>query len=395
MPRWTAEQDDWLRRIYPTTQPDDLVALHQAEFGFHRSHATLQSRAIKVLGIHKDESYSRMVGPDAAPEYTSEELEFVRLVYPEGDIHDTLDAFESRFGRRPSKQGMYVLAHRLGLRKKRWGADHDARAEKTMRWSKLDAEREWMIEHAGHPAKVQDVIDAFEEEFGVRLSRGQVSLFRAEYGLSRRVSHGGGRPRVPVGTERKCKGYTVVKVAEEAIVPQSKDNWKLKHVHVWEISHNRILPEGWMVLFADGDRENFDPDNLVAVEKRLIGPMNQAGLKWSSREELEACIALARLKVATNDRLHSMERTCQVCGRRFTEPEERRRNATRAQTCPECVAMGRKAKGTRNAGTGTCAVCGAEFTKTRGGQRRCPACIAEKPSWSAEQQLNLRRRMGA
>lgn len=393
--RWTPEQDAWLCGIYPTTHPDDMVALFRAEFGFHRSHQAIQSRALKVLRVGKADSYHKPCGPHGAPVYSDEEVEWVRANYAEGDIHDTLDAFEARFGRRPGKRGLYVLASRLGLKKRRWGADHDARAERRMRWSQMDDEREWMIANAGHPAKVRDVIEAFKERFGIELCRSQVSLFRAEYGLSKRASHGGGRKRVPVGTERVSKGYVLVKVADEATVPQSKDNWVPKHVHVWEVSNGRKLPEGHMVLFADGDRGNFDPGNLVAVERRLIGPMNQAGATWTNREELEACVALARLKVAVNDKEHGMERTCGVCGRKFTEPDERRRYGTRAQTCPECCANGHKAKGNRSCGKGRCAVCGREFEKYRGGQRRCPACIAEKPSWSAEQQIKLRRRMGA
>jgi len=392
--RWTPEQDVWLCGIYPTTCPDDLVALFRAEFGFYRTHQAIQSHAMKVLGLHKDASYAKRCGVLGALRYTDEEVEWVREAYPNGDVYDTLDAFEARFGRRPSKRGLYVLASRLGLKKEKWGAEHGARANTRMRWSQMDEEREWMIANAGHPAKVRDVIEGFKERFGIELCRSQVSLFRAEYGLSKRASHGGGRKRVPVGTERVSKGYVLVKVAEDATVPQSKDNWMPKQQHVWEQA-NGPLPEGHMVLFADGDRGNFDPDNLVAVERRLIGPMNQAGATWTNREELEACVALARLKVAVNDKEHGMERTCGVCGRRFTEPEERRRYGTRAQTCPECCAMGRKAKGNRSCGTGRCAVCGREFEKYRGGQRRCPACIAEKPSWSAEQQLNLRRRMGA
>lgn len=344
MTRWTPEQDEWCCRIYPTAHPDDLVALFAAEFGFERSHSAIQSHATKALGIHKDASYSRHCGGGFA--YTEEEIEWVREMYAEGDIFDTLDAFEARFGRRPAKGGMYILANRLGLRKRRWGADHEGRAEQTMRWSKMDDEREWMLAHAGHPAKIQDVIDGFMEEFGITLCRSQVSLFRAEYGLARRASHGGGRPRVPVGTERECKGYVLVKVAEEATVPQSKDNWRLKHVWIWEQA-NGPLPKGWMVLFADGNRRNFDPDNLVAVERRLIGVINGAGHTWTNREELEACVGLARLKVAVNDKQHAMERTCGVCGAKFVEPEDRRRWGSRAQTCPACCALGKKAPGKR------------------------------------------------
>lgn len=390
--RWTPEEDAWLTQAYPTGYPDDLVAEHIELFGFERSAGSIQAHAAKKLGLRKDPSYNRLCGPSNSVAYSDEEIEWVRQMYAEGDIHDTLDAFEAKFGRRPAKRGMYVLANRLGLKKKRWGAAHDGRAEQTMRWSQMPNEKAWMMEHAGHPAKLQEVIDGFYEAFGITLCRSQVSLFRAAYGLSRRRSHGGGRRRVPVGTERICKGYVLVKVAEEATVAQSKDNWKLKHVHIWEQANGRECPKDWMVLFADGNRSNFDPENLVAVERRLIGPMNQAGLTWHDRESLEACINTARLKTRVNDMEHAMERTCAVCGAKFTENEKQRTYGKRVQTCPACLALGKKARGNRNAGTCTCVVCGAKFTRTHKRQQRCPDCIAALPNHSIEAHL---RRKGA
>lgn len=296
--------------------------------------------------------------------------------YGHGDIHDTLDAFEERFGWRPSPGGLYQKAYKLGLEKRRRSGERGKTVERTIRWSdETCAEyREWMLANdRGH--SITAIVDAFEERFGIRLSRGQVSQFRARYGVGRRNS-AGGRKRVPVGTVRDTgKGYIVVKVAERATVPMSKDNWKLLHRVVWEEAHGRPVPEGMEIMHADRDYRNNDPANLVAVEKRLVGIINGQALEYWDAESLQVAVARAELIARLRHVESGGERMCGVCGCRFTpEGAEARRNHP-LQTCPACRAEGRKSSGPRDR-TATCVVCGAEFTTRHRRQKRCPECLA-------------------
>ena len=43
-------------------------------------------------------------------------------------------------------------------------------------------------------------------------------------------------------------------------------DWKAVHVLVWE-EHNGPLPDGHIVIFRDGNRENFEPENLMALTR--------------------------------------------------------------------------------------------------------------------------------
>lgn len=62
---------------------------------------------------------------------------------------------------------------------------------------------------------------------------------------------------MPVGAESLNKdGFVIVKVGPKC--------WKLKHYIVWESIHGPI-PAGHNVLFADGNKHNFDPENLILV----------------------------------------------------------------------------------------------------------------------------------
>lgn len=266
--------------------------------------------------------------------------------YARGTIDDTRDAFEAEFGWRPTRQTLYVNANRLGLHKDRKCTEHRKDpVQRVARWSAMPDESAWMAEH-DHGQRTDLLADAFEERFGWRLNRNQINAWRARTGTQpkgRRLY--GGRPRVPVGTERPSKdGYIVIKVADEATMAMSKDNWKLKHVHVWEQANGRPLPKGSCVYFADGNRENFDPENLVEVPRRLVGIMNGLGVEWHDAKTLRAVMAMAELRAKSHEVLMSAERTCAVCGARFVPTAKQRWTYTKPpKTCPDCLAKGTKA----------------------------------------------------
>jgi hypothetical protein len=271
------------------------------------------------------------------------DLEWLKEHYPRMTTIDTLlDDYEREFGWRPNRQGVYVKANRMGLHKDPVEGRAD-RAERTVCWSKEPEMEAWMMEH-DRGQRIDELQREFRERWGFGLSRGQINLFRASHGKTVRKGHGG-RHRVPVGSERPSKdGYLVIKVAEEATVPMSKDNWMLKHVHVYEQAHGGV-PDGCVVYFADGDRRNFDPSNLVAVPRRLVGILSNASMpRWHDAESLRACISIAEIKARQTEIMASAVRTCGVCGRPFAPDAAHARSGyTGIRTCPECLAKGRKA----------------------------------------------------
>jgi hypothetical protein len=76
----------------------------------------------------------------------------------------------------------------------------------------------------------------------------------------------------PVGAEATTKGgYVKVKTKQP-------DHWKKKHVLVWEKAAGRKVPRGCVVIFADGDKRNFEEGNLLLVSRGSLAVMNREGL---------------------------------------------------------------------------------------------------------------------
>lgn len=108
---------------------------------------------------------------------------------------------------------------------------------------------------------------------------------------------------VPVGAEVvDSYGYRKRKVRDDAPKGKAYQNWKFVHVIAWEKRHGP-LPDGYIVRFRDGDKENIDPDNLVAVSRAEHGVMN----KMFQTHDLppagfDVMLNLARLKIIENKR---------------------------------------------------------------------------------------------
>ena len=78
----------------------------------------------------------------------------------------------------------------------------------------------------------------------------------------------------PVGYERITKdGYVEVKIKMRPSHPSYNDNFKAKHHIVWEEAHGPI-PKGYVVMFADGNKRNFDLDNLILASRAEVAAIN-------------------------------------------------------------------------------------------------------------------------
>ena len=103
----------------------------------------------------------------------------------------------------------------------------------------------------------------------------------------------------PVGSERISKdGYIEVKVAEP-------NKWRLKQRVVYEEAKGKI-PEGCPIIFLDGNKRNFDIDNLKCITRSELLYLNCNGLN-NSNEITETGILMARLDRAKNKKKQELK----------------------------------------------------------------------------------------
>ena len=102
----------------------------------------------------------------------------------------------------------------------------------------------------------------------------------------------------PIGSERvTADGYLEIKVSD----PKT---WRGKHIVLWEDAFGPV-PDGHVVLFADGDKANVSLENLLLISRRELAVLNAHGLVSADANLTKAGIAVAdiRLKMAERKRM--------------------------------------------------------------------------------------------
>ena len=99
----------------------------------------------------------------------------------------------------------------------------------------------------------------------------------------------------PLGSERITKdGYCEIKVSDTG------RRWMSKHLVVYEKHHGKV-PRGSVVIFLDGDKRNFDIDNLHLVTRNQLAMLNKNSLIQKDAELTKTAINVVDLmkKIST------------------------------------------------------------------------------------------------
>lgn len=97
--------------------------------------------------------------------------------------------------------------------------------------------------------------------------------------------------RREIGSERVDKdGYILVKIQDGHL----NKNWVLKHRLIYEQIHGKI-PENHKIVFADCNKRNFDPDNLILVSYAEELIMNQRKLIGKDPDLTKTGVVIAKV----------------------------------------------------------------------------------------------------
>lgn len=91
-----------------------------------------------------------------------------------------------------------------------------------------------------------------------------------------------------IGSERLDKdGYIMIKIANH--------KWVKKHRWIWEEKNGKI-PKGSVIIFADGNKENLNLDNLICVTRNELKILNQCRLISSIPELTKTGLNIVKIK---------------------------------------------------------------------------------------------------
>jgi len=236
----------------------DLTAAFNKNFRMNKTEGqikfALQNHKIRCGRAHKDRLINRL------RLFTSEQIDFLKNNYPGRTVVELRILFNAEFNTKMTRQQIKSAVQNRGIVCGRTG-----QYEK--------GHKPW-----NHGTKGQGLTGANRGSF----KKGNVPPNRK-----------------PLGSERICSkdGYVYVKVAERDPYTDFPTRYKLKHVHTWE-QKNGPVPDGYVVIFKDGNKLNCDdPDNLVLVSRAELLMLNRFGYKDAPDAVKSSILALSKLKV--------------------------------------------------------------------------------------------------
>lgn len=176
-----------------------------------------------------------------------------------------------------------------------------------MRKSKVypDEVRDFIFENYKGTA-VNEMVKAVNEKFGLEYSYEQIrGLYRRNKLVSGTRGNNSGcykkgnapHNTLPVGSVIKdTYGYWKRKVCD------NPHEWVFLHREIWEEA-NGPIPKNSIVIFKDGNKDNYQLDNLMCITQRENQILNKKKLRSSDGEVTETAVLLARLIAAKNDKM--------------------------------------------------------------------------------------------
>lgn len=135
--------------------------------------------------------------------------------------------------------------------------------------------------------------------FDGRFKKGDVPANKGTKGLTsanRTSFKKGQRPPNyrPIGSERiNTDGYWEIKVSDIG------KRWRMKHTVVYEHHHGKV-PEGSVVIFLDGDKNNLNIENLHVVTRAQLAKLNQNNLIQKDAELTKTAINVVDVMMKIN-----------------------------------------------------------------------------------------------
>lgn len=154
---------------------------------------------------------------------------------------------------------------------------------------------EWLKSHyPDDPRSKTEIAVDFNKEFGTNVSGAslvsqcrKLKLYKNDYKgcIAYNTRRSGS---FPIGSEYidKTNGYTYVKVNNlegKRGHRMFKENWKLKQRIIYE-QHYGPIEKGYVVIFLDGNKNNFDINNLALVTSKEM--LHLQTLNWMGKGEM-------------------------------------------------------------------------------------------------------------
>lgn len=109
----------------------------------------------------------------------------------------------------------------------------------------------------------------------------------------------------PIGSFREdSNGYIRIKVANR--------KWMLYHRYLWEKHYNKKLPQDMIIVFLDGNRRNFNIENLAAITRAEHLYITDHRLRFSDAQLSKTGTLIAKVAVKAKEKSRNVKKKVTV-----------------------------------------------------------------------------------
>lgn len=216
-----------------------------------------------------------------AEKYPEEVKQYILDHYCTMPHRELVQGIQDLFGYPVSLQGMRCWASKHGISK---FPDYTKEQE------------QWLMNHADDYINSIGLTEAYNIYFGTDQTAERICSKLHRLMPDHAYGWSGGKPQgegssvtaKPIGSEVFKGGYWWVKIADNPLPKnytsaERMKNWRQKHRLIYEQAHGPV-PDGYLVVFLNGDRNDFELDNLYCCPRKIQTIMMRNGWWTDSRE---------------------------------------------------------------------------------------------------------------
>lgn len=249
---WNQEKDNFLIQIYKGKSNQEIAEILNREFNTQLTNKAINSRK-KILHLKSEYRHKS--------KYTKEIIEYVKKNHQGKSTIELSDEVNKIFNINSNSAGIQNLKDRI---------------KRTEGFNFEPARNDGRIKKGNIPKNKGKKWDEFMSKEGQANSR--KTTFKKGNKPANAVNVGEEHMRYS-GCNSNNQGYVFVKVCDG----KGRKNWIPKQRAIYEKRYGPI-PKNHKIIFADGNRFNFDIDNLVLVSSSEELIMNQKNLRFDNQE---------------------------------------------------------------------------------------------------------------
>jgi len=222
--------------------------------------------------------------------YTQEQINYLKKIIKGRILPQISKLYKEKYGREITQNELFAF-------RKKYKVKSGINSIKgRYKYNYSDDEIEFLKELIKNKYK-NDIIKLYKEKYNKEITKTQLKLFKRRYNVrcnfDGRFQKGkvkNPKPPKPIGTERIYYDNGKKRI----MVKSGNKKWIEKTRYIYEQHYGKI-PDNCVIIFLDGNRDNFDIKNLKCITHKEHEIMAGNNLYFKNKELNETSIAIAKL----------------------------------------------------------------------------------------------------